>query len=353
MAEPLLTVVIPTYNERENIAPLLARVHSALQDIDYEVLFVDDNSPDGTADVIAEEASKDPRVRLLLRKGKRGLASAIFDGMAQARGKYVAVMDADLQHPPELLPAMLKEAERREVDIVVASRYVKGGGVRGWNPVRRLISWGATVIARLLVPEVRRTTDPMSGFFLVRRNSISLSDVDPVGFKALMELMFRNPKAKVFDMPYVFSERLAGRSKMGTKTVLEFLWHVIKISRPIKFAIVGASGTAVNLGVAYLLLHLAGLPYYISYVGSIEASILSNFAFNDNWTFRDRRSRPLYSRVFRYHVMVAPAGLTIYTVASLLAKITHFNPLVTLFIGIVAGFVVNYMLSARHVWILR
>ena len=349
---PELTVVVPTYNERDNVRPLLERLRKALEGVDYEVLFVDDSSPDGTADVVREEMARDPRVRLVVRRGERGLASAILRGIREARGRYVAVMDADLQHPPEVVPRLLEAARREGAGIVVASRYARGGGVGRWNPLRKVVSWGATLIARLLVPESRRTTDPMSGFFLIDKEAVSIDGADPVGYKALLEILYRNPAAKVVDVPYVFGERASGESKLGTKVILDYLWHVIKISRPVKFAVVGAIGTGVNEGATYLAM-LAGLSYTFAYVVGIEVSILSNFVLNDAWTFRDRRTRPWYSRLARYHLMVAPAGLTIYFVAELLARLTHVNPLLALFIGILAGFVVNYTLSARKVWTLR
>lgn len=353
MGETVLSVVVPTYNERENVAPLVRRLSEALAQVNnYEIIFVDDNSPDGTADAVREEMARDPRVRLIVRRGERGLASAIFRGIREARGRYVVVMDADLQHPPEVIPLMLRAAEEEGADVVVASRYARGGSVGEWSPLRRLISWGATVVARLLVPESRRTSDPMSGFFMIRKSSVSIEDANPTGYKALLEILYRNPTAKVVDVPYAFGRRLSGESKLGIKTIVEYLWHVIKISRPVKFALVGAVGTGVNEGVTYLAM-LAGLAYTYAYVAGIEVSILSNFALNDRWTFRGRWPRPWYSRLLRYHLMVAPAGLTIYFVAELLARLTHTSPLLALFIGILAGFVVNYTLSARKVWTLR
>ena len=350
MAEgPLVSVVVPTYNEAQNVRPLYERLSKALARYSYEVVFVDDDSPDGTADVVRQISSIDPRVRLIVRKGVRGLGTAIIDGIRASKGEYVVVIDADLQHPPEVIPAMISAAESSGADVVVASRYMKGGGVEGWSPIRRLISWGATLIAKLLVPESRRTSDPMSGFFLIRRSSVRIDDVNPRGYKALLEVLYRNPAAKVVDVPYVFGRRLAGESKLGLTTIVDYLWHVIKISRPAKFAIVGAIGTGVNEGVVYLST-LAGLGSTYAIAAGVEVSILSNFVLNDFWTFRDRRTRPWYSRLLRYHVMVAPAGLTIYFVAKLLAELTHVNLLIAVFIGILAGFIVNYTLSARKVW---
>jgi dolichol-phosphate mannosyltransferase len=349
LSETILSVVVPTYNERENVAPLVKRLNEALAKIDhYEIIFVDDNSPDSTAEAIMEVSKVDPRVKLILRKNRRGLATAIIDGIRASKGRYVVVMDADLQHPPEVIPLMLKAAEENGADVVVASRYTKGGGTEGWSPIRRLISWGATVIARLLVPESRRTTDPMSGFFMIRRGTISIEGANPTGYKALLEILYRNPQAKVVDVPYIFSRRLSGKSKLGAKAILDYLWHVIRISRPVKFAVVGAIGTGVNEGVAAALLLVTN--YTLSYVGGIEVSILSNFILNDLWTFRDRRPGRWYSRLVRYHLMVAPAGLTIFFVAELVTRLTHVNPLLGLFVGILAGFVVNYTLSSRKVW---
>ncbi|MEB2793758.1 MAG: glycosyltransferase family 2 protein [Caldisphaeraceae archaeon] len=345
-----VSIIIPTYNESKNIAHLIERIKSSLKECcTYEIIVVDDNSPDGTSEIVKEMSKVNGNIRLLVREEKRGLSSAVIDGIKISSGEYIVVMDADLQHPPEVIPKLVRKLIEDKVDIVVASRYKKGGGVERWSAIRKAMSRGASLIAKLLVPEANRTSDPMSGFFAFRKKSINIENVKPIGYKILLELLYSNPKAKVSDIAYIFGKRYAGSSKLGFKEMVTFLIHVIRDSRPIKFATVGASGTFVNLGMMYLFLRLGLFYDYASAIG-IESSILSNFTFNNAWTFKDRRKRSLASRIFRYHVMVAPSGLTIFFVMEMLAKILNIYPLIGQFIGIIFGFVVNYLLSSKKVW---
>ncbi|MDP8003139.1 MAG: glycosyltransferase [Caldisphaera sp.] len=350
--KPKISIVLPTYNESGNIIPLINRIDEIMKKSDcysYEIIVVDDNSPDGTYKLVEEISRKNNNIKLLLRKEKRGLSSAIIDGIKISKGDYIIVMDADFQHPPELIPLLLEQALKNNDDVVVASRYKKGGGIEGWSFTRKLISKGASILAKLLVPESNRTSDPMSGYFIFKRSSVDIEKVKPIGYKILMEILYAHPSLKVSDISYVFKNRYKGKSKLGTKEIFQFFIHTIRDSRPIKFAVVGASGTVVNLGVMYLFLRL-GLFYDYSSALGIESSILTNFLFNDLWTFKDRRNRLLRYRLFRYHIMVAPSGLTIFFVMELLAKILKIYPLIGQFIGIIFGFIVNYILSSKKVW---
>lgn len=348
--EEKVSIIIPTYNEAENIENLIKKIEEVLSKNNinnYEIIIVDDNSPDKTYEVVEKISKLDNNVKLIRREKKKGLSSAIIDGLSKSSGNLIVVLDADFQHPPDIIPKLIKSLKDHE--IVVASRYTKGGKTEGFSFFRRIISRGATIIAKLLVPEANRTSDPMSGFFAFRKDSINIKSVNPIGYKILFEILYRNPKAKVVDIPYTFKKRAKGESKLGTKEILEFLLHAIKNSRVLKFVIVGALGTGVNLGIMYLLLR-RGLFYdYASAVG-IETSILFNFALNDRWTFKDKKGRSLFSRLFRYNVMAAPSGLTILFVMELITRVLKIYPIIGQFIGIIFGFVVNFLLSYTKVW---
>jgi dolichol-phosphate mannosyltransferase len=220
----MLSVIIPTYNEKDNVIPLLARLRAALTAVPFKVVFVDD-STDGTDQVISSCTRQDPRVRLIHRDGRRGLASAVVEGIRAARGDAFCVLDGDLQHPPEAIPRLLQALD--DADIAIASRRIPGGGDAGLSPVRRLASYTATLLARALLPPVRGINDPMSGFFVRRKEVVEGVDQRPVGFKILLEVLARGAYRRVAEVPYVFQPRRAG----ATKLVLHHLW-ALRRDRP-------------------------------------------------------------------------------------------------------------------------
>ena len=224
-----LSVIVPTYNEAENIAELLERVATSLKGVDFEVIVVDDGSPDGTADVAEKFGEIHGNVRVLRRPDKMGLASAVIDGARLAESDIVAVIDADLQHPPEIMPKMLQKIEEGN-DLVVASRFVEGGGVEGWGLGRSLVSKGATALAHFLLSETRRVKDPMSGYFMSRKNLLMGIELDPTGYKILVEILVRNKNNSVTEVPYVFKPRLRGESKLSFKEVVRYLQLLYKLT---------------------------------------------------------------------------------------------------------------------------
>ncbi len=351
-----LTIVIPTYNERENIKPLLERLEASLKNIDggFEVIIVDDDSPDKTW-AIAEELARTrfPWLRVVRRIGEKGLASAVVKGFQLSRGEYIVVMDADLQHPPETVPSLVKAAEETRADIVVASRYTRGGGVEGWSRLRLLISRAATLLAYLLLPEAKTTTDPMSGFFLVRRDLVSncLSMLKPRGYKILLELIVRCKPRRVVDVPYVFAKRVHGESKLGVATVVDYVRQLLELNnyRFLKMAFVGSLGILVLYLVNLLLMGL-GVPRLASYAAAIEASILHNFALNNLWTFRERGEDPLTLKLIKYHYSVALGALTNYSLYQLLTNIIGLADEPSIIVGVAAGYLTNYLLAEHHVW---
>ncbi|AEF97133.1 glycosyltransferase [Methanotorris igneus] len=343
-----VSIVVPTYNEAENIKKLIPLLDSVLKDYNHEIIIVDDNSPDGTAEVAKKLTEKYP-VKVIVREKKLGLASAILEGIKSARAELVVVMDADLQHPPEYVLELLKNSNG--YDIVIASRYVKGGEIEGWSIFRKVISKGASLLAKIMLPKIRKIKDPESGFFLVRRSKIlAIADkINPTGFKFLLEVLCVGD-FKVKEIPYTFRPREHGKSKFNFKEVINYIKLLLRLSdyRVIKFGIVGATGIVVNEGLLYILV-LLGCPLYIASLVAIESSILSNFILNDLWTFKDRKEGSFISRCLKYHGAVAlGAVVNFITLLALVSLGVHY--LIANLIGISLGFVVNYIGSEVVVW---
>lgn len=229
-----LAVVIPTLNEAGNIPTLLGRLQTALDptNINYELIVVDDDSTDGTADVVQQFAEKDPRVRVFVRKGERGLAGAVLHGWSHTGATLLGVIDADLQHPPEVLPELLNEIEKGS-DIAIASRYAvrEMDCVGNWNVARRLISRLGTLVTMPLQRRNVRVSDPLSGFFVVRRTAIDGVTLQPEGFKILLELLVKGRIQKAAEVPFQFATRQSGKSKADVRVALQYFSLLGKLSR--------------------------------------------------------------------------------------------------------------------------
>jgi len=218
-----ISIIIPTYNEAENIKKLIPLLHSVIKNYDHEIIIVDDDSPDGTAKVAEDLAKKYP-VRVFVRKNERGLASAILFGFKNAQGDILGVMDADLQHPPELLQKMIEKI-KEGYDIVIASRYTKEGRIEKWPSYRLLISKGATLLAKPLT----RVKDPMSGYFILKRSVIDDLKFDSIGYKLLLEILVKGKYKKVIEIPYTFKNRKYGRSKLNFFEILKYIHLLIRL----------------------------------------------------------------------------------------------------------------------------
>lgn len=316
--QPQVSVVIPTFNERNNVAPLIARLNAALAGIPAEIIFVDD-SEDGTPDEIRrQETTLDVRV-IHRRKSERrgGLSTAVLRGIADAHGDYVCVIDGDLQHPPETIPDLLKTAIETNADIVIASRNVEGGSSGGLDgPWRRFLSWSLGMASRALFYEkLRRVKDPLSGFLMVRRGSLDGITLRPVGYKISLEILIRAAGSHVEEVPYTFMERGADETKATMGTGLTFFKHaglllleVPEVGRFWKFGFVGGTGVAIYLAMLWLLHAQLGLHYLLAWAFASEMAVLSNFTLNRNFTWFERRAEgpgALPSEAAKYHAASA------------------------------------------------
>ncbi|HXA42932.1 MAG TPA: glycosyltransferase [Candidatus Solibacter sp.] len=309
---PQLSIVVPTRNESGNVEALVSRLAAVLEGIEAEVVFVDD-SDDDTFDVITR-LSKEPRKGLVIQAihrpeaGRTGLGSAAVDGLKAARAELMAVMDGDLQHPPELLREMLALLDREDLDLVIASRYVRGGSPRGLSgPARRFASAVSRRLVQLLFREARQTSDPLSGYFLCRRSAIEGLEFRPIGFKILLEILVCVPSAKVGDIPLAFDKRHAGRSNASAAQGVAFvrhLWslvvHVPGSARIWKYGAVGVTGLALFIGLL-LVGKGIGLGPFQSWALAFTVSLAFNWQINQVFTFADvanpftpGRSRPVY-----------------------------------------------------------
>lgn len=293
-----LTVVVPVLNERDNVESLLERLAFALIGIEWEVVFVDDRSSDGTAELIESLARLDRRVRLIRRFGRRGLSSAVVEGFLSSTAPVVAVIDGDMQHDEKILPRLYAAVADASHDLAVGTRYSHGGSVGEWNDARRRISQIATRIAAPIMKT--RVSDPMSGFFAVRRSVVleGAPHLSSVGYKILLDLIASSPRAlRIAEIPYTFASRVAGESKLDGAVALEYLelvldklvgrWIPVKL---ILFGAVGSIGVAVHLLLLATMLQLS-IAFATAQTAAVLGSMVFNFALNNEFTYRDRRLR--------------------------------------------------------------
>ncbi len=296
LSAPDVSLIIPTYNEKANIAPLVEAVRSALGDIPWEIIIVDDDSPDQTFAEVSRLARDEPRLRCLRRVGRRGLSSAVIEGALVANGSAIAVMDADFQHDERILKQMYEKLTSTGADIVVATRYAEGGGIGEWDATRAKMSDFATRMAGMLVGN--QTSDPMSGFFMVRREIFAsvIYDLSQQGYKILLDIISSShTPLKIEEVPYVFRTRQEGESKISVMVLAQFLFLIIeKLTHgliPPRFAlfsIVGGFGLLVHLAILNGL-KLAGFTFIAAQLTATFIAMMSNFVMNNEFTYRDRR----------------------------------------------------------------
>jgi dolichol-phosphate mannosyltransferase len=360
----LLSLIIPTYNESKNIPKIVSLLSQTLDQAipgAYELIVVDDNSPDGTWEIAQDLIPQYPQLRVMRRIEERGLSTAVIRGWQAARGEVLGVIDADLQHPPELLLKLWGEIVRGG-DLAVASRHVEGGGVSDWSPIRRFLSRGAQTLGLVILPEViGRVSDPMSGYFMVRRPSIAGRTLSPVGYKILIEVIARGRVPWIGEVGYVFQERQEGESKVTSKQYIDYLRHLVRlrfslgpIARFFRFGLVGFSGVFVNMAVLYLM-RSQGLGVTTSVAISGELGIINNFLWNDFWTFGDiaRRQpgkRQRLKRLLKFNI-VCLAGLALnILIVNFLFNILGINVYVANLMAIIVVTVWNFWLNLKLSW---
>jgi len=351
----VLTIVIPTYNEQRNVVRVAERIGRALAGVNYEILFVDD-STDGTPKVLAGLCRTNRRIRFIHRLGQRGLATAVAAGFAAARGDVLAVMDADLQHPPEMLPVLLRYI-REGCDLAIASRFVPGGSDGGLTPLRRLISGTAGLIGRLALKRLRRIKDPMSGFFMLKRKVIAGVDLQPVGWKILVEILVRGRYGRLAEVPYTFHKREAETSKMCIGEQWNYLRHILRLVlaspedlRFWKFCLVGAGGVAVNM-LLFIIFSRFVFPDPVR--SALSAAMLTmgvNFLLNDHFTWNCRREGHAWTRALKFYLCCSLGVLVNVAVLAALHGLLRLPGTAADAAGILAATLWNYHANSRWTW---
>jgi dolichol-phosphate mannosyltransferase len=357
---PTLSVVIPSYNERPNVVPMIARLDAALAGIAWEAIYVDDDSPDGTATEVRRIAQTDPRVRCIRRIGRRGLASAVIEGALASSAAYVAVIDGDLQHDETRLPVMLRALQEGACDLAVASRHVAGGDDAGLaNRWRHALSDGGIRLARLVLPTP--LTDPMSGFFMLPRPLFEelARHLTGQGFKILLDLVLSAPAPlRVVEVPAQFRARVEGKSKLDVLVLTQFAGLLLdKVFgglvplRFLSFAVVGALGVLVHLTVLGGMRKATGLTFETEQAAATLVAMVFNFELNNAVTYRDQRLRgPRLWRGLLLFMLVCGVGAVANIGIAQTLYAEHMRWTIAGAIGAVIGVVWNYAVSATLVW---
>ncbi|WP_428492228.1 glycosyltransferase [Rhodopila sp.] len=357
---PVLSVVVPCFNERPNVAPMIAKLDEALAGTAWEVIYVDDNSPDGTAQEVRRIAGEDPRVRCIRRIGRRGLASAVIEGALSSSADYVAVIDGDLQHDETRLPVMLQALRAGGYDLAVASRYADGGDSSGLpSKWRHMLSDGGIWLAQAFLPV--RLTDPMSGFFMLPRALFEqlARGLNGQGFKILLDLVLSSTAPlRVLEVPARFRERAAGQSKMDALVVVQFAGLLLdKLCggllplRFFSFALVGALGVFIHLAVLATVRQSSSLSFETEQAVATIAAMVFNFHLNNSVTYRDQRlSGPgLWRGLLLFTVVCGFGAIANVGIAQVLYE-RHTVWTIAGGIGALIGVVWNYAVSATLVW---
>ncbi|MGH8258250.1 MAG: glycosyltransferase family 2 protein [Steroidobacteraceae bacterium] len=359
---PDVSVIVPTFSESGNVLELHARLARSLAEEDWELIFVDDDSPDGTADVARALAQRDHRVRCIQRIGRRGLSSAVVEGTLSSSAPLVAVMDGDLQHDETILPALIDKVRTHGFDLAIGSRYAAGGGTGEWARGRRVMSRLATRLARGLAPH--DLTDPMSGYFVIRSAVMreTAARLSGYGYKILLDLLASAGRPlRYVEVPYVFGERRRGESKLDSLVVWESLMLLadkrfgrILPPRLLSFGLVGGSGVAVHFAVLSLLYLREGERFTLAQAAAAFAAMTSNFFLNNLLTYRDRRLRGLglIRGLASFYVVCSLGAIANIGIASY-AFSQRTQWAVSAAAGIIVGTLWNYLATARFTWASR
>jgi dolichol-phosphate mannosyltransferase len=359
VATPQLSVVVPTFNERDNVTTLYRRLEATLSGIAWEVIFVDDNSPDGTWEVVRDLALADSRVRCIRRIGRRGLSGACIEGILASSAPYAAVIDADLQHDETQLAKMLALLQSGEADLVVGSRYIEGGSADSFNRQRAGASQLATEVAKRVLRV--KIADPMSGFFMIRRDKFEqlAPQLSTQGFKILLDIVASaQGDLRIKEIPFTFGSRLHGESKLDSMVALDFLGLVLaKLTNDIvslrflMFAMVGSLGILVHFSALYIALKAFQLPFAESQACGALSAMTSNFILNNFLTYRDQRLKGIaILRGLLLFYLVCSVGLLANVGVAF--SVYDQEPIWWLAgaAGALMGVVWNYAMSGLFVW---
>lgn len=356
---PELAVIVPTYNEVENVPEIVRRVVLALEGIDWELIFVDDDSPDATWQRVRAIGRNDRRIRVLQRVGRRGLSSACIEGMLSTSAPYLAVIDGDLQHDETRLAMMLATLKGGDLDIVVGSRYVDGGGVGDWDARRQTMSRLAGAIGRRLIKVDLK--DPMSGFFMLKADLFQgcVRNLSGIGYKILLDIFASCPQPPRFaEVPYAFANRSAGESKLDKAVLWEYLLMLLqKVLGPlipirfIAFSLIGGLGVLVHLSVLWALHRVAGFDFLIGQSAATLVAMTSNFFLNNLLTYRDMRLRgwSLLRGWVTFTLACSVGALANVGIATYLFEVDS-SWILSAVAGILVGAVWNYAVTAVYTW---
>jgi dolichol-phosphate mannosyltransferase len=355
-----LSIIIPTYNEQTNLVKITERIAAALAAYayTYEIWFIDD-SDDNTPQILQQLALQYPDVHFLHRNNMRGLGSAVVEGFKHAQGEYIIVMDADLQHPPELIPNILQTLTAGE-DIVIPSRFIPGGSDGGLNPIRKLVSWVARSLGQVAIKRFRTISDCTSGFFGLRRQVIAGIHLNPSSWKILMEIIVKGDYLSIKEIPYTFEARNAGHSNMDIHEQWNYIKHIIKLvsgspsdRRFFVFCLIGFMGLIVNLVVFDILLDSKLFyPVTASFIASF-AGMINNFIWHDTITWREHRHPILWMRLakFSQFLLVSMVGILITASFVKLSAFFGWKYIFGQLVGIAIAMFWNYF--ANHLWTWR
>ncbi|MEG3974382.1 glycosyltransferase [Microcoleus sp. herbarium8] len=359
------SLIIPTYNECKNVKTIVEKLSLLLDGSipgDYELIVVDDNSPDRTWEVALSLTAEYPQLRVMRRENERGLSTAVIRGWQAARGEVLGVIDADLQHPPETLLQLLAEI-KRGADLAAASRHVAEGGVSDWSVIRRFLSRGAQTVGLVILPGVvGRVSDPMSGYFMVRRTCIAGKTMNPAGYKILIEVLGRGDIRWIGEVGYVFQERQEGESKVTWKQYIEYLRHLLRLrfarwpmGKFLRFGLVGFSGVFVNMGVLYVLRDILYWELTRSLIIAAELAIISNFLWNDLWTFgdiskRQPGKRQRFKRLLKFNTICLMGLILNVLLVNLMFNVFGMNAYLANLIAIAAVTLWNFWINTKLSW---
>jgi dolichol-phosphate mannosyltransferase len=359
------SLVIPTYNESKNVKSIVEQLSQLLDCMipgNYELIVVDDDSPDRTWEVAQSLIAEYPQLRVMRRSDERGLSTAVIRGWQASRGEVLGVIDADLQHPPETLLQLLAEIQRG-ADLAAASRHVAEGGVSDWSVVRRFLSRGAQTVGLIVLPGVvGRVSDPMSGYFMVRRSCIAGKTMNPAGYKILIEVLGRGNIRWIGEVGYVFQERKEGESKVTGKQYIEYLRHLLilrfarwPMGKFLRFGLVGFSGVFVNMAVLYVLREIFNLELTRSLIFAAELAIISNFFWNDLWTFGDISQRQpgmsqRLKRLLKFNTICLMGLILNVLLVNVMFNIFGMNEYLANLIAIAAVTLWNFWINMKLSW---